>query len=369
MHIVFTIANNSSVPYFNWFAKHASLQKKHTFTFVALCKEKPKMIEDVAIYGWKCHWIFFDHDSRKRNMVSAFFQAFRLFKKIKPDVVHSHLFDDSVPCLLAARLASVKIRGIVKADTGFHYHYSPKWMVFDRFNNWNATDIIPPSKESEKFILEKEKVDKSKTTMIHHGIPSEIFTIQSEENINMLIKKYELNNKIVIGTVSRLIEWKGYKYVIEAAEIIIKKYPNSVFLFVGEGKQRKELEELVNEKKLNKHIIFTGWMDRAYIPSLYSILDAYVHAASFEPFGFVIPEAMMNGAPVVSTPTGSALDSIQHKENGYIVEYKNSDSLAKGIDYMLINGHLLRKRGQETALRMFEFDVMFKNYIKLYENR
>ena len=68
-------------------------------------------------------------------------------------------------------------------------------------------------------------------------------------------------------------------------------------------------------------------MDRTYIPSFYGILNVYVHAASFEPFGFVIAEAMMNGAPIVSTPTGSALDSIKHKENGYIVEYKNSEVL------------------------------------------
>ena len=78
-------------------------------------------------------------------------------------------------------------------------------------------------------------------------------------------------------------------------------------------------------------------MNRNYIPSLYSILDVYVHAASFEPFGFVIPEAMMNGAPVVSTPTGSALDAIIHKENGYLAEYKNSDSLAEGISYIINN--------------------------------
>ena len=44
MHIVFVIANNSSVPYFNWFAEKAAEKKEHTFTFIAMHAEKPKMI-------------------------------------------------------------------------------------------------------------------------------------------------------------------------------------------------------------------------------------------------------------------------------------------------------------------------------------
>lgn len=368
MHIVFTIANNSSVPYFNWFAKQAALQKEHTFTFVALCKESPQMIKDVAEYGWDCYWIPFDHINRKKDLIPAFYKAYKLFLKLKPDVVHSHLFDDALPCLLAARLAGVKKRAIVKADTGFHYKYVPQWMFLDRFNNWNATDIIPPSTESEKFILDKEKANKNKVTMIHHGIPSEIYTKKSQEIKEKLILKYNLRGKVVVGTVSRLIDWKGYKYIIKAAKKVVKIHPNAIFLFVGEGGQKNELESLVRSEGLENNIIFTGWMDRDNIPSFYSLLDVYVHAASFEPFGFVIPEAMMNGIPIVSTPTGSALDVIEHKKNGYLTKYKDADSIAEGVLYAIEKGADFKGKGKQMALKKFEFQEMFNNYIKLYEN-
>ena len=367
MHIVFVIANSSSVPYFKWFAEKAALQKVHHFTFVSLCKDKPQIIEDVEKYGWKCYWFNFDFSHRKKGMVSSFFKLYRLFKKLKPDIVHSHLFDDSLPALLAARLAGVKKRVITKQDTTFHYYYAPNWVKADRFNNWNATDLIPVSREAETFILTKEKANPNKITMIHHGIPSKIFTTQSEKYKKELIEKYNLKNKIVIGTVARLIEWKGYRFIIEAAESIVENYPNVVFLFIGEGSQKNELIELAKKHNVSEHIIYTGWMDRAYIPSLYSILDVYAHAASFEPFGFVIPEAMMNSAPVVSTPTGSALDSIQHKKNGYLVKYQDSDSLAKGIIYTIEHGNTFKEKGKQTALELFEFDLMYNNYIKLYE--
>lgn len=367
MNIVFTIANNSSVPYFNWFAKKAAEMKEHTFIFIALCKDKPEMINDVGHYGWECYWIPFDSAKRKIEMLKALFKAYSLFKKIKPDVVHTHLFDDALPCLLAAKLARVKVRAIVKADTGFHYEYTPKWVIADKFNNYNATHIIPPSNEAKKFVLEKEKADPKKTVMIHHGIPINVFTNVVDKFRQELINRYDLTDKIVIGTVSRLIEWKGYRYIINAARNIITAYPNSVFLFVGVGEQKSELEELVKNLQLENHIIFTGWVDRDYIPSLYSLFDVYVHAASYEPFGFVIPEAMMNGIPVVSTPTGSALDAIEHKENGFVAKYKDSNSLVEGIQYAIENGDSFRLQGKAIAEKMYDFNIMYENYIELYE--
>lgn len=369
MHIVFTIANNSSVPYFNWFAEMAAKENQYRFTFIALCKERPQMIEDVGLHNCECFWIPFDHEERKTGMISSFFKIFRLLKKLKPDVVHAHLFDDALPTLFAAKLARVKVRAIVKADTGFHYQYAPIWMLLDKFNNWNATVIVPPSKEAEKFVLEHENAEKGKITMIHHGIPSKIFTNQSEEFKQELINKYNLKGKIVVGTVSRLIDWKGYDDIIAAAKIIVKEFPDIVFVFVGIGPQEMELKKKVKMANLENHIIFTGWMGRAYVPSFYGVLDVYLHAANFEPFGFVIPEAMMNGVPVVSTPTGSALDSIRHKENGYLLKYKDVDSMVKGLRFTINNGDFFKEKGKKKALEMFEFEEMFRNYINLYEKK
>ena len=369
MHIVFTIADSGDVPYFKWFAKQAKQDNKHKFTFVALSKQKTPMLDYVEQLGFDAFLIPFDTSKRKKSLISAFFKLYKLFKNLKPDVVQTNLFDDSLPGLLAARLAGVKKRVIVKQDTTFHYYYAPRWVKADKFNNWNATDLVPVSNEAKQFIIDKEKADVNKITMIHHGIPSDLFTKSSEKDKALLIEKYNLQDKIIIGTVSRLIEWKGYRYIIQAAEKVVKKYPNAIFVFVGQGEQKQELLELAKKHNVIDNIIFTGWMDRNLIPSFYSILDVYAHAASFEPFGFVIPEAMMNGAPVVSTPTGSALDAIKHKENGYLCKYKDSESLAEGIIFTIENGNKFKEKGKETALKMYEFKVMYSNYIKLYERK
>ena len=367
MHIAFLIANNSYSPYFYWFAEESKKHADLKFSFIALNGDRPRMLDDMKEINCDCYWIPFDSKNRSAAILSVIPKLYRLFKKIKPDIVHSHLFDDSVPSLIAARLAGIKIRIITKQDTAFHWYYAPQGVKFDRLNNFNATHIIAVSEECKKFIEEKEKANKSKIVLIHHGIPIDKLSNQSKAKQQELIDKFNLQDKFVIGTVARLIEWKGYKYIIEAAEVITKKHNNVRFLFVGEGDQKDELQKLINKKGLNEFIIFTGWLPEDYIPSLFGIMDIYLHAASFEPFGFVIAEAMINSVPIVSTETGAAMDAIEHTKSGYLTPYKDSLALADGVSFMLEHDRKkIGKSGEIKAKQMYSFENMWQKYIDLY---
>ncbi len=369
LHVVFVMANNSSVPYFNWFAERSKREIEIKFSFVCLYPTKPQMLDDMKALGCDCYWVRYDSNNRKKSLLGTIYPLYRLFTKIKPDVVHGHLFDDSLVSLLASRLAQVEVRAITKADTGFHYKYTPKWVKFDKFNNWNATHIVAISKECKDFVLEKENADPSKVKLIHHGIPVDKFTDQRDEYKKYLKNKYNLEGKKVIGTVSRLIEWKGYRYIIKAASEVVKSYPNAVFLFVGTGEQESELKDIIVENRMQDNIILAGWIDRKMMPSLYGVLDVYLHAATNEPFGFVIAEAMMNGCAVVSTPTGAAKDSIVDKRNGILVSYRNSIEMAEAVIYILDNDvSSIRREAKKTALNLFPFQKMWNRHLALYRN-
>lgn len=369
MHIVFVIANNSSVPYFKLFMEEGARRADLRFSFVAMCKTKPDMIDEARSFGFNGYWIPFDCNKRRWNMIKAVPKLYRLFRRIKPDVVHSHLFDDSVPALLAARLSNVKIRVITKQDTSFHYFYAPKWVRFDRFNNRNATHAVAVSQEAREFIIEKEKCDPAKAFMIHHGIDSKRFSMPDSEKVNEFKTRFDLHGAFVIGTVARFIEWKKYRDIIEVAALLVNEIPSARFLLIGQGAQEQEIRNLIAEKNLEKQVILTGFIDKYMMQHLYGAMDVYLHAAFFEPFGFVIAEAMMTGLPVVSTPTGAARDAIIQKQNGWLGEYDNPQSLADGILYFYHNRPVLPwKEAQQTANKMFNFERMFDDYINLYTN-
>lgn len=369
MHVVHIIANNSSVPYLTWFAQRLEKYPDVKFTFVVLYPEKPRLIEEMKAYGCDAYWIKFDEAKRKSGMIYAFFKLLKIFRTLKPDVINGHLFDDSVPALLAGRFAGIKKRVIRKQETAYHWYFAPFWVWADRFNNWNSTDIIAISRDSQKFLLEKEKVPLRKLHMIYNGIPIKDFTAQIDSDKEYLAEKYQLKGKIVLGTISRYIEWKGYRYIIEAAKILTQKYQNLKFLFVGYGEQQKELEELVNAHGLSEYIVFTGWIERKYIPSLYGLMDLYIHAAIMEPFGFVLVEAMANGVPIVTSRTGVAADTLIHKQTCYFTSDKDARGIAEGVTWMIENPGeriAMKEKIKKIVAEQFSVERMLDEHIKVY---
>lgn len=368
-HVVHVMANNTTAPYLNWLAERVHNYKNVRFSFINLFPEKPLMIEQMKKYGCNCYWIKYDCKHRKSNMIYAFFKLFFLIRKIKPDAIHTHLFDDSLPSLLAARLAGIRKRIITKGDTGYHWYFKPQWIWADRFNNYNATDIVAISNESMKFIIENEKADASKVYMIHHGIPLEMFMGTDIALIQKLKREYKLEGKTVIGTISKLIEWKGYSSIIEAAKIIIKENTNIKFLFIGTGPQENELRELIRKNNLNEYITLTGWINPSYIPSMLDIFDIGIHAAFMEPFGFVLVETMAKGVPLVTTKTGAAAEVLTHKDNCYFATYNDPLSFADGIKWMLMNFQLreqMKSQLKNIANQYFSVERMLNEYVKLY---
>src|SRR5438128_103301 len=127
MHIVHIMANNSSAPYFNWFAEQIHSYPTCKFTFIAMYPTKPQMLEDMRQRGCDCYWVPFDNNNRKKEMLMVIPKLFKLFKLLKPDAINTHLFDDSLPALFAARFAGIKKRVITKVDTTFDLYYAMKW--------------------------------------------------------------------------------------------------------------------------------------------------------------------------------------------------------------------------------------------------
>lgn len=367
IHIIHIIANENTAPYLNWFAEWAVNDNRVKFSFINLFPTKPQMIEDVKLFNCECFWIPYNSANKRKELLRVLFQLYKLIKKLRPDAVNSHLFEDSLLTLGVAKLLGVKKRLVTKGDTAFHYFHTPKMMKFDKLVNRWATHIIAPSSEAMEFIINKEKANKKKVYLIHHGINFSEMSSSSEDHKIELMNKFDLHNKKIIGTVCRYIKWKGYLQLIAAIELVVKKYPKLVFLFVGEGPQRSELEKIIKEKELGNNIILTGWIQKELIPSLFSIFDLYVHPAHYEPFGFVIPEAALNKIPIVSTPTGSAKDLVVHLESGFIAPYYDIEKMAEGIIFMLENNtELFVKKAYEDTIQKYSFDKMYEEYCQLY---
>jgi len=363
------MANNSSTPYFNRFADLAVNDKSIQLSFICLFPTKPQMIDDMSKRGLKCFWIKFSNTKRKINYLQAIIKGNQLLRQIKPDIIHTHLFDDSVPMLIAAKLAGIKHRVISKLDAGFHYYYNRKWVWLDKLNNALATNIVCVSSENKDFVINKEKANKKKIHLIHQGISEEEVTKFSKEDIDYINKEFNLlNNEKIILSVSRFIEWKGQKFILEAANKILMENTECKFILLGAGDFRLTLQKWVEKKNLSRKIIIHEPINRSRLNALYSLSNIFVHAALLEPFGFVIAEAMLNKIPIITTNTGAAKDALEHKKSAFISKKKDNQSIYEGIKYMLNNNTKnLTDKAYQNAKELFSIEKMWERHLNLYK--
>ncbi len=109
--------------------------------------------------------------------------------------------------------------------------------------------------------------------------------------------------------VSRLEKEKDIKRVIKIFSKIVRNYPKSGLVIVGDGSQRKSLESAVNALKLTENVIFEGWQeDIVKLVSYYKSADLFLNTSLYEGYGRTLVEALASGTLVLSTDVGVATE-------------------------------------------------------------
>ena len=176
--------------------------------------------------------------------------------------------------------------------------------------------------------------------------------------------KEPVTKENIILFVGRIAPQKGLFYLIEAFEKVIKICPNYKLLIVGKGKQTYEniVKNMVNEKNLNKNIIFEGTQKN--ISKYYRKARVTVLSSLFEGFPNVLVESISLGTPVVSFDCESGpIDIIQNEINGFLVPMLNVEKFATSI-IRLINNPLSEEKIILSS-EIFSLETVVSSYIKV----
>jgi len=143
-------------------------------------------------------------------------------------------------------------------------------------------------------------------------------------------------NEIVIafGAIAIDSPYKGWKYLQEALEILSEdeNYKNIHILIFGSGYNKEVANRVPFKTK------FAGFLTSEYATTLmYNAADIFVAPSLADNLPYTILESEYCGTPVVAFNTGGIPDLIEHKENGYLANYKDAKDLAVGIKYCLDN--------------------------------
>jgi glycosyltransferase involved in cell wall biosynthesis len=156
----------------------------------------------------------------------------------------------------------------------------------------------------------------------------------------------------VFGMAGRIVELKGFEYMIEAFAKLHGDYPDARLEICGEGPDRVRLERRSNELGLDSVVRFLGW--RTDLPKLMSRWDVFVQPSLEEGFGMAALDAMAAGLPVVASDVRGLPELIVDGVTGILVEPRNPKLLASATASLIEDAEKARKFGRAGRDRAAE---------------
>ena len=173
----------------------------------------------------------------------------------------------------------------------------------------------------------------------------------------------------LVGMVSVIRSWKGHEYFIEAAARIVKNRSDVLFLIVGDGPLRHDVEAKIKALRLEKSVLMLG--HRENVPRVLAALDVVVLPSyAHEGIPQILLQAMAMKKAVVGTCVVGIPEIVENEKTGLIVEPKNPNALTDAILRMINERDLREKLGgqaHEMILQNHSLETMCGTLEKIYE--
>jgi len=182
-----------------------------------------------------------------------------------------------------------------------------------------------------------------------------------------------LGDKTVwLGTIGELHKNKGVQYVISALSHLVKneslhKGQPFVFVIIGEGEERENLEDLIKKEGLKDKVFLVGHKENA--ASLMRAFDIFLLPSTKEGLPYVLLEAGMAGLPAIATAVGGVPEIIDDMESGILIQPQNYKDIEKAITFLSknkIERGLFGEKLHTKIIRKFSMQEMLKKTIGVY---
>ena len=291
-----------------------------------------------------------------REVRYSFFKLVDYLNSRKPKYLISAMNHVNVVALISSKLSRIPVKNIVsvrnnsselfKNEDNFISNLMP---YFIKLTYPMADEIVAISEGVADDIKKVSGVSEEKISIIHNPVVTRELKEKSKESVDHGF--FELGVPVILS-VGRLDKQKDYKTLVRSFKQVRKKV-DSRLLILGEGNQRAEIQELINELNIKKDVDLPGFVENPYKYMRKS--SVFVLSSRWEGFGNVIVEAMATGTPVVSTncPSGPS-EILKNGRYGELVPVGNSKKLADAILRTLKNPNISEK---ELIKRANEFNI------------
>jgi glycogen synthase len=164
----------------------------------------------------------------------------------------------------------------------------------------------------------------------------------------------------------RLLSYKGFDLALDAFAKIVAYFPNARLVIVGDGPERRNLEQQIARSKLAGSVELAGLVAPHQVPTLINSATLVLIPSREEAFSLVALEAALMARPVVATRVGGLPEVVLHGQTGLLVDSGNPDALAEAVRFLLADSEVTKRMGQTARNRAME-KFSWNQYVEAYD--
>ena len=303
--------------------------------------------------------------------VHSIYQLIKLFRLLKPEVIHNVGLKISLISSIAAFIARVPVA--INAYTGLGYVFSSNDMLARvirlllnsplKYLNHRASTWVVFQNEDDEALFENSNLINKERTLLIKG---------SGVDVNEFPFSDELPGQLKVMLASRLLWDKGVGEFIEASRQLKISYPEVTFVLVGDVDEQNPLS-------LTKEII-DSWVNEGFIewwghkqnmPEVLKLAHIVALPSYREGLPKVLLEAASIGRALVATDAPGCREIVRDGVNGFLVQAKESKCLAEAIEKLILNKELRTQMGlksREIIETELSSEIINKQFIELYNS-
>ncbi len=305
--------------------------------------------------------------------VKLLYRLYTIIREYKPDVLHLNSPKIGGLGAVAGRICGGQ--EIIYTNHGWPFKEDrPEWQkILIRFFSWLTVFLnkkVIVLSETEKSFVKSWPLIQQKLYVVPIGV-SDFSPLSKEVARSALIKEPVPEHTLVLGTISELHKNKGLSYALEGLKQYIDHNPSQPILFViiGEGEQRKNLEAQIKALNIGKNVILAGHIDNARL--YLSAFDIFILSSVKEGFPYAILEAGYSNIPVISTSVGGIPEVIKNFDTGFLIPPKRPQEIKNALIYILENPSILKKVAgnlKKDITEKYSFDSVYTKTKSIYFN-
>lgn len=300
--------------------------------------------------------------------LKSIWQVYKIFRRERPDIVHTHTPKAGLVGMIAAFLAGIRIK--------IHTVGGIPWMEIqgirrillksiEKLVYGIADRVYPNSKGLAKFIVDEKICDTNKLKVLgnggSNGINTNYYSIDVYDKSSLRKHHNIQDDEIILGFVGRIAREKGICEWLEAFETLRIKYKVKIIL-VGLFEKTYGGLPIDTEEKIMKDpdILYLGRFDD--VRPFYAMMDIFIFPSYREGFPNAVLEACAMGLPVIATDINGCNEIIQDRINGILIPPKSALAIEEAVSMLIDQPALckdLASRARESVMEKFSNEIVW----------